>query len=80
MMALGSAAAEAADCTRPKGLKGSPVPKGLRVPSDLKARREMMGRKGRLQVGSDADIAVFDPDTVIDTVSVSVKAWRSAIS
>ncbi len=32
----------------------------------LEAISPMMGRKGRLQVGADADIAIFDPKTIID--------------
>ena len=29
----------------------------------------MAKKKGRLQVGMDADITVFDPDTIIDTAT-----------
>lgn len=32
----------------------------------LEARAPMLARKGRLQVGMDADITVFDPETVLD--------------
>ena len=32
----------------------------------LEAISPMMSRKGRLQVGADADITVFDPNTIID--------------
>ena len=32
----------------------------------LEARAPMLARKGRLQVGMDADITVFDPGTVLD--------------
>ena len=33
----------------------------------LEQRAPAFLKKGRLQVGADADITVFDPDTVIDT-------------
>lgn len=32
----------------------------------LEGRAPMLSRKGRLQVGMDADIAVFDPETILD--------------
>jgi len=32
----------------------------------LQARAPAMAKKGRLQTGADADITIFDPDTVID--------------
>ena len=32
----------------------------------LEARVPLMRQKGRVRVGADADIAVFDPQTVID--------------
>jgi dihydroorotase len=37
-----------------------------------------MRRKGRLQVGADADITVFDPETVIDRATIASPA-RSSI-
>jgi N-acyl-D-aspartate/D-glutamate deacylase len=38
----------------------------------------MMQRKGRLQIGADADITVFDPATVADTSTVEEPAQMSA--
>ena len=32
----------------------------------LEVRAPMLARKGRLQQGMDADITVFDPETVLD--------------
>ncbi len=37
----------------------------------LEARAPQMQKKGRLQIGADADITVFDPDTVIDTSTLA---------
>jgi dihydroorotase len=36
-----------------------------------------MRRKGRLQVGADADITVFDPETVIDRATIRDPAQPS---
>ena len=38
-------------------------------PKDLKASRPVMRFKGRLQVGADADITIFNPNTVIDNAT-----------
>ena len=32
----------------------------------LEARAPVFARKGRLQVGMDADITIFDPDVIMD--------------
>ena len=37
-----------------------------------------MRQKGRLQEGADADIVVFDPDTILDQATYSLPARRSA--
>jgi dihydroorotase len=41
-------------------------------------RVPMMARKGRLQMGADADITVFDPATIADTSTVEEPAKMSA--
>jgi len=38
----------------------------------------MMQRKGRMQIGADADVTVFDPATIADTSSVETPASMSA--
>lgn len=44
----------------------------------LEAFSPTMRRKGRLQAGMDADITVFDPDTVLDMATYTVPARTSA--
>jgi N-acyl-D-aspartate/D-glutamate deacylase len=43
----------------------------------VEARVPMMGRKGRMQMGADADITVFDPATVADASTVEKPAVYS---
>ena len=43
----------------------------------LEAKAPAMARKGRLQVGADADITVFDPETVRDRATVAHPAQAS---
>jgi N-acyl-D-aspartate/D-glutamate deacylase len=38
----------------------------------------MLGRKGRMQMGADADITLFDPATIADTSTVEKPAQMSA--
>jgi N-acyl-D-aspartate/D-glutamate deacylase len=44
----------------------------------LDARVPMLGRKGRMQMGADADITLFDPATIADTSTVEKPAQMSA--
>ncbi len=44
----------------------------------VEAAVPMMQRKGRMQIGADADITVFDPATIADTSSVEDPASMSA--
>ena len=44
----------------------------------LDARVPMLARKGRMQMGADADITVFDPATIADTSTVEKPAQMSA--
>jgi N-acyl-D-aspartate/D-glutamate deacylase len=55
---------------------------GLAKMTILPARRvegmlPAMSRKGRLQIGADADITVFDPDTIADRATVAAPATAS---
>ena len=43
----------------------------------LEARAPALRRKGRLQRGADADITVFDPETVSDTSTVANPAQEA---
>ena len=44
----------------------------------LEARAPMLARKGRMQMGADADITVFDPTTIADRSTVEHPATYSA--
>jgi N-acyl-D-aspartate/D-glutamate deacylase len=44
----------------------------------VEGRVPMMARKGRMQMGADADITVFDPATIADTSTVEQPAQMSA--
>jgi N-acyl-D-amino-acid deacylase len=50
----------------------------LRKMSLLPAERLNLSTKGRLQVGADADITVFDPERVIDRATFENPAQASA--
>lgn len=43
----------------------------------LEARAPAMRTKGRIQIGADADITVFDPETVVDNSTVAEPAQMS---
>ena len=60
-----------------------PLMEGLRKITLLPAQRleraaPVMKRKGRVQVGADADLTLFDPDTVIDRATYENSAQYSA--
>jgi dihydroorotase len=44
----------------------------------VEARVPMMAKKGRMQMGADADITIFDPATIADTSTVEQPAQMSA--
>lgn len=46
----------------------------------LEAVAPMMTRKGRLQVGADADITIFDPETIIDRADFKGLKYSEGIS
>ena len=44
----------------------------------LEAIAPAMRRKGRVQVGMDADLTLFDPETILDQATYSIPARTSA--
>ena len=49
----------------------------LRPANLLAISSPQMSRKGRIQIGADADITIFDPMTIIDTSTISNPAQES---